>query len=366
LLSIIIPTFNESQNVPVIIQRIDQTLSEIVPYEVIFVDDSTDETPRILADMAKKNPHVRFFHRSGERGLATAVMKGLAEARGDVLAVLDADLQHPPELLPVMLKKIDCGYDLVIPSRFVPGGNDGGLSPFRKLVSWGARMIGRAMLSRVRSCTDPTGGYFMLRRSVIENVDLHPLGWKILMEILVRGNYKKLVEIPYQFHRRLGDRSKMNIREQVNYIRHVARLVKASPDDWRLLKFLIVGLSGVGVNLTVFAFLLHVLDQSEVTSATVAATISMLSNFLLHDHFTWKGMGKGIKFVRLIKFGLVSSIGIMIQVGIVFLCMEWWDWYSFMANLAGIAGGTVWNYVGNNRWTWTNHERWAVLAKIRK
>jgi dolichol-phosphate mannosyltransferase len=365
LLSIIIPTFNERQNVPVMIERIDQTLLGSVPYEILFVDDSTDDTPCVLAEMARKNPRVRFFHRMGERGLATAVMRGFAEARGEVLAVMDADLQHPPELLPQMFQAIEQGYDLVIPSRFVPGGDDGGLSPMRKLVSFGARMIGRTCLTKVRPCTDPTGGFFMLRRTVIENVELHPLGWKILMEILVRGRYKQMVEIPYRFQRRLGDRSKMSLREQIQYIRHVGRLMKASPEDWRFFKFLLVGLSGVGVNLVVFTFLFHMLGQRELTAATVAATVSMFSNFLLHDRFTWRGMGRGIQWIRLIKYGLVSSLGLMIQVGIICISLEWWGWHSLMANLAGIAGGTLWNYIANNRWTWSAQE-WAVPAKMRK
>lgn len=361
MLSIIIPTFNERENVPVLIEQIDQALLGVVPYETICIDDSTDETPLLLDKISKNNSNFRYIHREGERGLATAVIRGFSEAKGGILAVMDADLQHPPQLLPKMLQEIYRGHDIVIPSRFINGGDDGGLSPFRKMISWIARTMGRFMLSRVRSCHDPTSGFFMLRRGVIENVTLQPIGWKILMEILVRGHYETVLEIPYHFQSRHGDQSKMNIYEQVNYIRHLGRLVKESPEDWILVKFLLVGLSGVVVNLMTYSLLLQVFHSHEVTAATVAAAVSMLSNFMLHDWYTWRGMGKGAKWIRLFKFGLVSSIGLIIQVGFVFLCVEWLEWYSLYANLLSIAAGTVWNYISNRRWTWGNGEEYTLM-----
>lgn len=228
MLSIIIPTLNEQQNVPLLVRRITQSLQGVYPFEIIFVDDSTDGTPAVIEEMARIEPRIRLIHRQKERGLATAVVRGFAEARGDIFAVLDADLQHPPELLPQMLAGIFQGYDLVISSRFVPGGKDAALSLWRKGLSWSARMMSRFLLSAIRPCQDPTSGYFMLRRSVIEQVELQPLGWKILMEILVRGNYERMVEIPYVFKPRREGRSKLGWQEQVQYVRHLLRLSRVN------------------------------------------------------------------------------------------------------------------------------------------
>ncbi|MDB5085503.1 MAG: Dolichyl-phosphate beta-D-mannosyltransferase [Bacilli bacterium] len=223
MLSIIVPTFNERNNVRVITDRICQSLTD-VDFEVVFVDDSMDDTPEILRALADENARVTFYHRDGERGLATAVLNGFSLAKGDILTVMDADLQHPPELLPAMLKEIQAGADMVVPSRFVPGGDDGGLAIHRKLVSWVARKIGQVMLAPVRISTDPTSGFFMFKRTVINSAHLNPVGWKILMEILVKGEIRAYREIPYQFQPRLDEASKMSAKEQWNYLLHIRRL----------------------------------------------------------------------------------------------------------------------------------------------
>lgn len=230
MLSIIIPTYNEEENVSLLNLYIARTLKGI-DHEVIFVDDSTDNTPRILEELSKQDPQIRSLHRSGERGLGSAVVQGLKQAKGEFLAVMDADLQHPPELLPVMLKALENGAEIVIPSRFVRGGNHGGLKPHRKLASWTARAMGKVLLRRLRGISDPTGGFFMLRRQVVERVQLNPIGWKILIEILVKGNYATVAEIPYTFAPRVHNKSKMSLGEQVNYLKHLIQLVRLSPVD---------------------------------------------------------------------------------------------------------------------------------------
>ncbi|MFD1676083.1 polyprenol monophosphomannose synthase [Alicyclobacillus fodiniaquatilis] len=241
-LSIIIPTFNERDNVRVLTDRIDAAMSNLkLGYEIWFVDDSRDETTALLEEVSKERSHVHYLHRDNGRGLATAVVTGFEKANGKYLVVMDADLQHPPELLPTILKSLEDGAEVVIPSRFVQGGTDGGLSLVRKFVSLTARMIGQIAIPRLRNVSDCTGGYFGLHRSVIEGIDLSPIGWKILLEILVKGRYQAVREIPYSFQPRDAGESKMSITELLNYLRHLLRLVMYSREDRRFYSYCFFG-----------------------------------------------------------------------------------------------------------------------------
>ncbi|HWJ02276.1 MAG TPA: polyprenol monophosphomannose synthase [Verrucomicrobiae bacterium] len=279
MLSIVVPTYNEAENVSLLNVRVARALAGI-DYELVFVDDSTDETPLVLTRLSKRDERIRFLHREKERGLASAVVQGFKLAKGEYLAVLDADLQHPPELLPTMLKALGNGADIVIPSRFVTGGNDGGLRLHRKLVSWVARVCGKVMLKRLRGISDITGGFFALRREVIQGIHLNPIGWKILIEVLVKGEYSKIAELPYAFSPRTHNKSKMSVAEQVNYLKHLVRLVNLSPEDfkfWQLVKreglaFAVGGL--------VFYLVNTVLDGE--TSALLAALAYVPANRLLN------------------------------------------------------------------------------------
>ena len=231
-LTIVIPTFNEQENVRIIAARIRSVLAvQDYNYEILFVDDSRDHTPAVLAELAQNWPEVRYIHREGQRGLASAVVEGFRHARGQYIVVMDADLQHPPDLIPLIIKRL-CQADVVIPSRFITGGSDGGLSPLRRLISWTARGIGRLSISRLRHISDCTGGYFGIKSAVVAEVPLDPIGWKILMEVLVKGNYQTIHEIPYTFTARDAGKSKMNFREQWHYLVHVMRLVRYSAGNY--------------------------------------------------------------------------------------------------------------------------------------
>ncbi|MCR4741135.1 MAG: polyprenol monophosphomannose synthase [Lachnospiraceae bacterium] len=223
-LSVIVPTFNESENVGNLVNQIDYALKGI-PYEVVFVDDSNDDTPRVIEKVMDENPNVRLCHREGETGLATAVLKGFELAEGDLIAVMDADLQHPPAVLRSMYAVINNGFDVCVPSRFIPGGSDGGLGPYRKLVSGVARYIGKILLPCLRKISDPTSGLFMFRKEVIRNADLKPIGWKILIEVLAMGNYDSVAEIPYKFQARPAGESKLSSKVTLEYLKQVKGLM---------------------------------------------------------------------------------------------------------------------------------------------
>lgn len=224
-ISIVVPTYNEAENVGNLVNQIDYALKGI-DYEVIFVDDSTDDTVDAIKAVMAENPHVRMEHRETEKGLATAVLKGFTLASGDYIAVMDADLQHPPAILRSMYAVMETGADFCVPSRFIPGGSDGGLGPYRKLVSGVARYIGKIMLPSLRKITDPTSGLFMFRRDVIKGADLRPIGWKIMVEVLAMGTYRSVVEIPYKFQARPAGESKLSSKVTVEYLKQVADLTK--------------------------------------------------------------------------------------------------------------------------------------------
>ncbi|CAB3392580.1 MULTISPECIES: glycosyltransferase family 2 protein [Kyrpidia] len=358
VLSIVVPTYNENQTVRLLIDQLEEALRGF-SYEVIFVDDSSDNTPEVLAQLCADHPRVRCIHREGQRGLATAVLEGFRLARGSVLAVMDADLQHPPEVLTRMYREIGQGADVVIASRHLPGGDDGGLHGIRKVISRTARMIGKAALHRVRSVSDPMSGFFMIRRQVIEGVHLNPVGWKILMEIVVKGRYSHLVEIPYAFRPRAANESKMSPAEMINYLRHVARLVVQSPDDRRFWLFALVGISGVAVNTLLFALLTRWRIFPE-TAAFVSGSLAMIWNFAWNCGLTWRDAPQSDPLaVTFAKYAAVALIGIAVNLVVLSVLFRLLDVPKEWANLTGIIGGALVNYRLNDRWTWrrVGHKR---------
>ena len=229
MVSIVVPTRNEAANVLPLVTRTVQALGRVdAPFEILFVDDSDDETPAIIRGLPDASA-VRLFRREApERtgGLSGAVLSGFDRARGDVLVVMDADLQHPPELLPDLVQPIlDGDCDLAIASRYLPGGSSGGLhGRYRHAVARSARLAAQAVVPRGRRVSDPLGGFFAVRRDVVRGVALRPTGFKILLEIIVRGAWSDAVEVPYTFSERLGGESKAGLREGLRFGRHLARL----------------------------------------------------------------------------------------------------------------------------------------------
>ena len=228
VLSIIVPTYNEAETIGRLVGRISGALAGL-DHELVFVDDSTDGTDKILAEMARRAPRLRVVHRASRTGLASAVVDGIALARGDVLSVLDADLQHPPEVLPALVRAIqDTGADLAIGSRYIPGGGSEFTLP-RRVISRGAIALAQILLRRARSVSDPVSGFFAFRRRVVEGVALRPLGYKILLEILVRGRISRVVDVPYHFEARPAGQSKLTMAQNWAYLRHLFILWKEQP-----------------------------------------------------------------------------------------------------------------------------------------
>jgi len=225
--SVIVPTRNEAGNVSELVRRLVETLhAESFDSEIIFVDDSDDDTPETVLRHRAVHPQIRLLHRSGtERvgGLAGAVQSGLSEANGDVLVVMDADLQHPPEIVPSLIAPIADGHaDLVVGTRYGRAGDNGGLNGWhRRLVSGSCRFLVHALIRRSRRLSDPLSGMFAMDAAVLRGVRLQGKGFKILLEIAANGRWHSCANVPFVFAERRTGSSKADLREGIVLVRHL-------------------------------------------------------------------------------------------------------------------------------------------------
>ncbi len=225
MLSLVIPTYRERENIGRLIERLETIFKNSgISSEMIIVDDnSPDGTSDVVKRIAKKYGNVKLIQRPGKLGLSSAVIDGFKASHGNVLGVMDADFSHPPEKIPEMLEAIEKdGVDMVIGSRYVRGGRIDNWPALRKITSKGATILAMP-LTRIK---DPVSGFFMLKRSVIAGCKLSPTGYKIGLEIIVKGKYKNAKEIPFVFSNRKSGKSKLSTREYVNYLLHLSKLYK--------------------------------------------------------------------------------------------------------------------------------------------
>ena len=353
-ISLIIPTYNERDNIVPLLQRLKHVLSGL-SYEVVFIDDnSSDGTAELAGSLADKYP-VRVVVRKDKRGLASAVVDGLGHTSGDTIAVMDADLQHPPEVIPLLLAEIENGADVAVASRYVPGGGCQGWSRTRRLMSKGAIFLGHLLLPATRPVKDPMSGFFMLRRDAVAGVHLSPTGFKILLEILMVGRHQTVAEVPYTFVTRERGQSKLSARQQIDYLKHLYSLMRRSGELARFIKFCLVGGSGVVVNLGILWLLTDFGGVNDKLSSALAIETSIITNFILNNYFTFADRRpQGVRgfFACLLRFNVVSLAGAGINWGIYVLLTSLSGIYYVVAQAIGIAVAMLWNYLVNNWWTW--------------
>lgn len=218
------PTYNERDNIICLIEGVFKALSGI-EFEIVVVDDgSPDGTAEVCDHIAINHPNVRVIRRSNKKGLASAVIDGIIAAESEVVAVMDADMQHPQSALPRLLEMLNDGYDIAIGSRYIEGGTIVGWSLWRRSVSIGAIRIAHALLPKSRKIKDPMSGFFMLRRDSLEGIDFDLLGFKIMLELLVKAKYDRIAEVPYTFSSRHNGNSKLSWNEYVNFLRLIWKL----------------------------------------------------------------------------------------------------------------------------------------------
>jgi dolichol-phosphate mannosyltransferase len=352
MLSLIIPTYNEKPNIAPLVEQVHAALRGR-DYEMLFVDDdSPDGTAAAVEGLAGRYP-VRVMVRRDQRGLASAVVDGIAACSGDVIGVMDADLQHPPEVLAGLADAIEAGADLAVASRYVNGGGCRGWSLFRRVMSRGAGLISHLFLPATRQVHDPMSGCFMFRRSVTEGAALAPAGYKILLEVLVKGSYGRVAEVPYVFQCRREGSSKLGINVQLDYLRHVYRLMSRRRELWRFVKFCLVGGSGVLVNEGLLWLLTDFAGFYYLASAAIGIEVSIITNFLLNDRFTFADRRAPGGFLRRLgKFNLVSLVALAVNMALLWFLTSVAGLHYLVSNLIGIAVAAVLNYLLNTLWTW--------------
>lgn len=371
-LSVILPTYNESQNVARMIDSIAQALPESVQAEIIIVDDnSPDGTGEIagrhaagLGHELKKRLQVQVVKRSGKLGLSSAILAGVDSAAGDVIVVMDSDLSHPPQTIPAMLEEIRrSGCDIVVASRYVKGGGVSGWPFKRRVVSKGATKIAQVGLGI--GIKDPMSGFFAFRRHVIKGIKFDSVGYKMLLEMLVKAKGARIREIPYVFTNRAFGSSKLDSSVMADYLRDVWRLYRygrsvRSEEKRRSVRFFskagrfyTVGASGLLVNYLVSFLAAVFVPGIWYLHATVAGiAFSITSNFILNKLWTFEDRDFAAR-KTLAQYGLFagfSGFGALVQLLLVYLLVEQGTPYPAALVLA-VATASASNFLLNKKWT---------------
>jgi dolichol-phosphate mannosyltransferase len=353
LFSILIPTYNEHDNIAPLLERINAAIPGKY-YEVLFVDDdSRDGTPELIKQLSAKYP-CRVVVRKDKKGLASAVVDGFGWAEADTILVMDADLQHPPEVVPSLIEAIQNGADIAVASRYVPGGGTAGWSRIRKIISSGAILLAHVLLPQSRRVKDPMSGFFAFKKSVISGVKLAPIGYKILLEMLIVGKAGKVAEVPFMFAPRELGKSKLDAKQEIEYLKHLLSLMRRSGEVTRFIKFCLVGGSGVLVNEGLFALFLYGFHINESLANGIGIEAAILSNFVLNHQFTFadrKGTGVKSYIEKLVKFNAASLLGAAVN-WIIRLLLTNTGVEPLIGNLVGIAVAMFLNYFIANLWTW--------------
>lgn len=349
--SIVIPTYNESSNIGPLLSMLRGELESkgIRDYEVIVVDDnSPDGTWRIVESISAEDPRVRLVKRINERGLGTAILRGLMEARGDYVVVMDADFQHPPSVVPKLLSVISMGNaDLVVASRYSKGGGVKGWSITRRVVSLGALLLAWLLVPESRRTRDPVSGFFALRRSSISLEGVRGVGYKILLEILAFNPTARVVDVPYVFEPRRSGRSKLGFKDIVLYLVQVLTIST-------LVRFALIGLTGIPVNLGVMALALAI--GAPVDIASIAGIESSITwNYTWHEAWTFKTMFRGgLREVIRRYLGYHASVilGALTQYVTMRILYTILGVNPLLGQLIGIILGFIANYTLSRRAIW--------------
>jgi dolichol-phosphate mannosyltransferase len=351
ILSLVLPTYNEKENIQKIIRKIQEEFRENkIDGEIIVVDDnSPDRTGKILENLKKKLKNLKVIHRSGKLGLSSAVLEGWKIADGEVLGVMDADLSHPPEKIKELFRAIEKGEaDFTIGSRYIKGGKIEGWNLQRKLMSRTATLLSR-IYTKVK---DPMTGFFMIKEDVIKNVDLNPKGFKILLEIILKGNYQNIKEIPITFINRVEGKSKVGIREIFYYLQN---LISYLPYKNNLMgeffKFGIVGGIGTLINITILYLLTEKVRVYYLISAIISFFVAMSSNFILNKIWTFKENVKLEIGKKYLQFGLVSISALLVNLFFLYIFTDILGIYYIISQILAIGISLIINFIGNKIWT---------------
>lgn len=360
-LSVVLPTRNEAENIELLVARL-QAVAPQVPTEIIFVDDSDDSTAEVAQSVADRSSRcVRVIHRAPDQrgdGLSGAVVQGMLAARGEWVCVMDADLQHPPELIEQLLERAESGdVDIVLASRYRDDRLSKGFGRLRALLSRGTTAAARTLFpSRLRNVSDPMSGFFLVRRSALDLEALRPRGFKILLEILVRTPALRSAEVPFEFGERHAGESKASLREGLRYVGQLSNL-RVGGSATRFAQFGLVGASGLVLNMVLLYALTSLAGIFYLASAVVATQGSTLWNFALTE--TWVFRDRELKLgrkTRLASFMLVNNAALVVRAPLLVLLTSGLGVDYLLSNLITLVALVAVRYPLADSWTWGNKD----------
>jgi dolichol-phosphate mannosyltransferase len=366
-LAVVIPTLNERKNVPLLVERLNQVLAG-VKWEAIFVDDdSPDGTADVVRAISRRQPNIRVLHRLGRRGLSSACIEGILATSAPFAAVMDGDLQHDENLLPLMLIKIKAErLDVVVASRHLRDGSLGNWKKSRVAISDFATRLGRLVVKA--DLTDPMSGFFMINRDAFDATmrSLSGQGFKILLDLFASAP-RPLVftEVPLNFRQRLHGESKLDTMVAWEYLMLLLEKLVGAAVPVRFLLFAMIGALGVGTHLLTLWFATHVLFVAFAIAQAGATWVAMTGNFLLNNLFTYRDRRlRGRRLLTgLVSFYAVCGAGAAANVGVAaYLNGDHHSWW--LAGLAGAAVSAVWNYAVSSVFTWSPRCRSPAEARL--
>ena len=369
--SIIIPTYNESENIIQVLKSIGDYLPKDIATEAIVVDDnSPDGTGKVVEDYINNTQNkigytIDVIHRKTKSGLSSAILEGIQHSSGETVVVMDSDFSHPPKIIPQLVEEIKISkYDIAIASRYTKGGGVSGWSTKRKLISKTAKGIAKTGLGVNES--DPLSGFFAFKRKILEGIKLDAIGYKMLLEILVKTKGAKVKEIPYTFTDRTRGSSKLDSSTMFDYVRSVWKLYRyghmAKVGDTRTSirfiskagRFYTVGASGLLVNYLVsLLFADAIINFWYIHATTIGIIVSMSSNFILNKIWTFEDRNFEAKkiLVQYGKFVGFSSLGALIQLGMVYVMVDNYQFAYSLALILAVITAASSNFILNKKWT---------------
>ncbi|MEC4848420.1 MAG: glycosyltransferase family 2 protein [Nitrosarchaeum sp.] len=368
--SIVIPTYNESENIKGILHLIKEHLPKNTIVEAIVVDDnSPDGTGKIAEDYFKSLKEktlytINVINRKTKEGLSSAILNGIEQAKGKIVIVMDSDFSHPPQLIPKLLEVLkQSKTDIVVASRYLNGGNIQGWSLKRKIISKIGTMIAKKGLGIKQS--DPMSGFFAFNKDVIKGINFDAIGYKLLLEMIVKAKGVSIKEVPYTFLDRQNGKSKLGIktilefghavwklyrhgkREQKNEKRTSVRFVSKAA------RFFSVGASGLGVNYIMSILFTSSLDMWYLHATILGIMFSITSNFILNKYWTFEDRDFAAKrtIIQYGKFAGFSSIGALVQLGMVYYLVDGLTMTYPIALVSAVATAAFSNFILNKKWT---------------
>ena len=370
-ISIIIPTYNESQNIINILKSIGSNLPKNLLTQAIIVDDnSPDGTGKIVEDYLKNLKKIagytiEIIHRKAKDGLGSAILNGIQHAKGDTIVVMDSDFSHPPQIIPKLIESVKkYKFDIAVASRYIKGGNIQGWSLKRKIMSKFATLIAKKGLGI--TAKDPMSGFFAFKKNILNGLNIDAIGYKILLEILVKTKNVTITEIPYTFQDRELGSSKLNLKIILDYYKSVWKLYRygkplEKQEKRSSVKFLskaarfyTVGASGFVVNYLIsLLFAGGISDMWYLHATIIGISVSITTNFILNKAWTFSDRDFRIKktLTQYGKFVMFSSLGALVQLGMVYFLVDNIQVSYPLALILAVMTAAFGNFVLNKKWT---------------